>query len=151
MHEDDNHVQKIGVALDESAEAQRAFHSAVELAKLMRAELTIITVIEHLPAYIGYVSAIAPDVPLLLENQRRAFYEDMHALAQKEAAAAGVHLHSKIVEGNEIEALLHEVRETLPDLLVVGLRYDPTGLSRFIGGTAHQLALHTRCDVLGIR
>ncbi len=70
--------KKIAVAFDESPEARRAFRSALDLAKLAGAELTMITVIENLPSYISYVSAVAPDVPVLLKNQRHAFYADLH-------------------------------------------------------------------------
>lgn len=84
--------KKIAVAFDESPEAARAFHSALELAKLDAAELTIVTVVENLPAYISYVSAVAPDVPVLLTNQRRAFYSDVHRRAKDTAEHEGVYL-----------------------------------------------------------
>ena len=143
--------KKIAVAFDESAEANRAFRAALNLAKLTSAELYIVTVIENLPAYISYVSAVAPDVPGLLKSQRRTLYEDLHSRAKGTAEQAGVNLHSEIVEGDEIEALLHLIDLILPDLLVVGLRWEPGGLSQFLGGIAHRLALHARCNILGIR
>jgi nucleotide-binding universal stress UspA family protein len=59
--------KKIAVAFDESPEAARAFRSALELAKLTGSELTMITVVERLPAYVSYVSAVAPDVPQILQ------------------------------------------------------------------------------------
>ncbi len=47
--------KKIAVAFDESPEVARAFRSALELAKLDAVELTIVTVVENLPAYISYI------------------------------------------------------------------------------------------------
>ena len=41
------------VAYDESPEAKRALTHAIELAKVMGAELRLVTVSEPLPAYIG--------------------------------------------------------------------------------------------------
>ncbi len=143
--------KKIAVAFDESPEAQRAFRSALDLAKLVTAELYLITVIENLPAYMSYVSAVAPDVPVLLKNERHSFYVDLHSKAKSTAEEAGVSFQSELVEGDEIEALLQIVNRITPELLVVGLRRDPGGISRYLGGTAHQLALHVKCDVLGIR
>lgn len=75
--------KKIAVAYDESPEATRAFHSALELAKLVSAELTIITVIERLPAYVSYASAVSPDVPQILRQERQTFYADMHRKARQ--------------------------------------------------------------------
>jgi len=143
--------KKIAVAFDESPEAERAFRSALDLAKLVGGELSLVTVIENQPAYMSYVSAVAPDVPLLLKNQKRAFYEDLHGKARATAEQAGVSLHSELIEGNEIDALLQGIDRLLPELLIVGLRRDPGGISRYLGGTAHQLALHAKCDVLGVR
>jgi nucleotide-binding universal stress UspA family protein len=143
--------KKIAVAFDESAEADRAFHAALDLAKLTSAELYIVTVIENLPAYISYVSAVAPDVPGLLKSQRRTFYEDLHGRAKLIAEQSGIRFHAEIAEGDEIQAMLQLLEQIRPDLLVVGLRLEPGGLSQLLGGTAHRLALRARCNVLGIR
>jgi nucleotide-binding universal stress UspA family protein len=143
--------KKIAVAYDESPAAARAFRSGLELAKLTGAELTIVTVIEDLPAYISYVSAVAPDVPVLLKSQRQAFYSDLHSRARKAAQEAGVNIHSELIEGNEIEEILQAIDTIHPDLLLIGLRRETGGLGRFLGGTAHQLALRADCHILGIR
>ena len=143
--------KKIAVAFDESPEAARAFRSALDLARLDSAELTVITVVEDLPAYISYVSAVAPDVPVLLANQRHAFYADLQRQARQTAEADGIHLRTELIEGQEIQGLLQVIDKVRPDLLIIGLRREPGGLSGFIGGTAHQLALHARCNILGIR
>ncbi len=143
--------KNIAVALDESPEAERAFRAALDLARITSAEICIVTVIESLPAYIGYVTAVAPDVPVLLMNEKRAFYADIQNKATRTATEAGISIKSEIVEGNEIDALLRALDRINPDLLVVGLRRETGGLGRFLGGTAHQLALHTKCNILGIR
>lgn len=143
--------RKIAVAYDESPEAHRAFHAAMDLARTLAAELSIVTVVEDLPPYISYVSSVAPDIPSILKNERHAFYADLHKKAIQEALSANIHLQSNIVEGDEINALVQAIKEIGPDLLVVGLRRRETGLARFVGGTAHHLAAHTDCNVLGIR
>lgn len=143
--------KKIAVAYDESPEAARAFRSALELAKLTSSELTIITVIERLPAYVSYVSAAAPEVPQILQQEKQTFYAELHHKAREIAEQAGVRVRFATVEGNEIEGLLQLIDDVLPDLLVIGLRREPGGFSGFIGGTAHHLALHAKCNILGIR
>jgi hypothetical protein len=57
----------------------------------------VVTVIEDLPPYISYVSAVAPDVPVLLKNQRHAFYSDLHSRAKKAAHEEGLHIHSQLI------------------------------------------------------
>ena len=143
--------KRIAVAFDESPEAGRAFRSALELAKLLGSELNLITVVEDLPPYIGYISAVAPDVPGMLKEDRQAFYTDLHNKARSTAEREGVTVHSKFFEGDEMKGLLHLADQLRPDLLVVGLRFEPGGLSQNLGGTAHNLALHASCNILGIR
>jgi nucleotide-binding universal stress UspA family protein len=143
--------KKIAVAFDESPEAQRSFLAALELAKLSGGAVTLITVLEELPAYVSYVTDVAPDVPHLLKKERQAYYEDLQHRAKERAEQAGVAFAAQIVAGDEIDALLRAIAEIRPHLLVVGLRRDPGGLSSVMGGTAHRLALHAACDVLGVR
>jgi len=141
--------KKIAVAFDESAEAERAFRSAVELAKFVSAELCLITVIEAFPAYIGYVSASSPDVTRLLVDERRSFYEDLQKRAMLHAAEAGVPIRTELAEGSEVATIVSVVQSVNPDLLVVGLHRHASDLQIF-GGTVHQLALHVKCNVLGV-
>jgi nucleotide-binding universal stress UspA family protein len=143
--------KKIAVAYDESPQAARTFRSALEFAKLTSSELTIITVIERLPAYVSYVSAVAPDVPPILQREKQTFYAELHHKARQEAKQAGVRVRLATIEGNEMEGLLQLIDDVQPDLLVIGLRREPGGFSGFIGGTAHHLALHAKCNILGIR
>jgi nucleotide-binding universal stress UspA family protein len=111
----------------------------------------VVTVVEDLPPYISYVSAVAPDVPVLLKSQRHAFYSDLHSRAKKAAQEAGVHIHLQLIEGNEIDGILQAIDTIHPDLLLIGPRRKGSGLGRYLGGTAHQLAMHADCNILGIR
>ncbi len=143
--------EKIAVAFDESPEAERAFRSALSLAQLAGSEIYVVTVIENFPAYMSYVHAEAPGIPKLLTEQRCAFYLDLHQKVKMEAERAGVPLHTELVEGEEVEALLNVLEEIQPNLLVVGLRQGSGMMGRIFGGTAHRIALHAKCDLLGIR
>lgn len=143
--------KRIAVTFDESPEAGRAFRSALDLARVLGSEIYLVTVIENLPPYIGYISAVAPDVPGLLKADRQAFYADLHTKARTEAEEAGIVIHSEFFEGDEMKGLLHLADQLRPDLLVVGLRFELGGLSQYLGGTAHKLALHANCNILGVR
>ena len=126
--------KKIAVAFDESAVAERAFRSALELAKFASAELHVITVIEPFPAFIGYVSAAAPDVTRVLVDERRAFYEDLQKRAKLHAAEVGVSINTELAEGSEIATIVSVVERVDPDLLVVGLHHHGAD-ARIFGGT----------------
>ena len=87
-------MYKIAVAFDESSEAARAFRPALDLAMLLGSELYLITVVEALPPYVGYINAIAPDVRGMLNADRQSFYTDLHNKARSTAEQAGVTIHS---------------------------------------------------------
>ncbi|NYF91246.1 universal stress protein [Tunturiibacter empetritectus] len=142
--------KKIAVAFDESPEAGRAFHSALNLAKFSSAELHLITVLEGFPAYMSYVAAVAPDVPVLLKNEKRNFYTDLQGKARAEADRAGVRVVPEIAEGDVAAELLRVIEAIRPDLLVVGLCHHQGPVGRLMGRTAHYIAVHAKCNLLGV-
>jgi nucleotide-binding universal stress UspA family protein len=142
--------KKIAVAFDESPEAGRAFHSALDLAKFSSAQIHLITVLENFPAYMSYVAALAPDVPVMLKNEKRNFYVDLQGKARAEADRAGVTIIPEIAEGNVEGELLRVIEEIKPDLLAIGLRHDHGAMGRLMGGTAHYMAVHAKCSLLGV-
>jgi nucleotide-binding universal stress UspA family protein len=141
--------KKIAVAFDESPEANRAFHYALNLSKFASAELHLITVLENEPAYMSYVAAFAPDVPFMLKNEKRNFYSDLHDKARAEAEQVGISITPEMAEGDVAGELLRVLDELKPDLLVMGLRREH-GVGRLMGGTAHQMAVHAKCNLLGV-
>jgi nucleotide-binding universal stress UspA family protein len=142
--------KKIAVAFDESAEAGRAFHSALNLARFSSAQVHLITVLEAFPAYMSYVAALSPDVPAMLRIEKRNFYVDLQGKARAEADRAGVNLIPEIAEGDVSAELLRVIEEIRPDLLVVGLCHNPGAAGRLMGRTAHNLAVHAKCNLLGV-
>jgi len=142
--------KKIAVAFDESPEAGRAFRSALTLAKFSSAQIHLITVLENFPAYMSYVASFAPDVPVMLRNEKRNFYVDLQGKAKAEADRAGVSLIPEITEGDVSAELLRVIEEIKPDLLVVGLCHDHGAVGRLMGGTAHSMAVHAKCNLMGV-
>lgn len=62
---------------------------------------------------------------------------------------AGVTIHSEFCEGDEMKGLLRLAGQLWPDLRTVGLRFEPSGLSQYLGGTPHELALPAGCIYSG--
>src|SRR3979411_736335 len=51
---------KIMVAYDESSEAARALRASIDLAKALRAELNVVTVLEPIPGYYSFAVSAVP-------------------------------------------------------------------------------------------
>jgi nucleotide-binding universal stress UspA family protein len=142
--------KKILVALDESPEARRALQKGIDLAKFCHAELYAITVQEEMPPYMPYVEAVAPDAARVLEAERRAYYINLQAEAEQLAASAGLVLHVRLTEDQEVAGITSAVSTIGSDLLIVGVHRRTESLSRLLGSTAYKLAQATACDILGV-
>lgn len=138
------------VAYDESPEAKRALAHAIELAKLMDAELRLVTVSEPLPAYVAYADAAFPGSTKILSEERENFYNKLQEEAKARAAEGGLVADSVIVEGDEVASIVNSVTSWYADLLVIGRRHHTSPLPRMWGGTVHEIAERTSCNILAV-
>jgi nucleotide-binding universal stress UspA family protein len=144
-----NVFKRIAVAYNESAEAQRALASAIQLAKNVNAELETITVMTHLPSYTTFASAADPALPQVLVTDRIQFYDDLQERARALARHNGLELKSHIVEGSAVDGIVKVLRAHQADLLVVGLHQRDSYISR-LWSKVYELAQEAPCSVLGI-
>jgi nucleotide-binding universal stress UspA family protein len=138
------------VAYDESPEAKRALVRAIELAKLMEAELRLVTVSEPLPAYVGFADAAFPGSKQMLAEERQSFYDKLQEEAKVRAAESGMVADGVIVEGDEVDSIVNSITSWHADLLVIGRRHHSSPLTRIWGGTVHEIAERTRCNILAV-
>ena len=141
---------KMIVAYDESPEAKRALTRAIELAKLMGAELRLVTVSEPLPAYVAYADVGFPGSKRMVADERQNFYNKLQEEAKVRAAESGLIADGVIVEGDEVESIVDSITSWKADLLVIGRRHHSSPFTRIWGGTVHEIAERTRCNILGV-
>jgi nucleotide-binding universal stress UspA family protein len=141
--------RRIAVAYNESAEAQRALASAIQLAKSIGAELQTITVMADLPSYTAFAGIADPSLPRILEEDRIKFYQALAERARQSAQDQGIDLLTHSVEGPEVEAIVRILRELKADLLVLGLHQQDLYIAR-LWSTVYELAQEAPCSVLGV-
>jgi nucleotide-binding universal stress UspA family protein len=137
--------RKITVAFDESEEAGRALQAAIELAKSLRANLTVISVIEPAPIYFSFSTSAAPYIRWSDEMRNR--YIALQEKARKFAENAGLSIEAELSNGDEVESILQVVKQNRSDLLVIGMPKH----NWIIGHTAQEVAERVPCALLGIR
>jgi nucleotide-binding universal stress UspA family protein len=142
--------KRLMVAYDESPEAKRALTHAIELAKLMGAELRLVTVSEPLPAYVAYADVGFPGAKRMLADERQNFYNHLQEEAKVRAAEGGLAADGVIVEGDEVTSIVDSITSWNADLLVIGRRHHSSPLTRIWGGTVHEIAERTRCNILAV-
>ena len=141
--------RKIVVAFNESPESQRAFLVALKLAKSLNAELQAVTAIGELPAYTAFAGVADSSISRVLEEDRRDFYAKLQDHARAQVESYGIGFHSYLVEGREVEGIVHFLRQQKADLLVVGLHQRDLYIAR-LWSTVFELAQDAPCSVLGV-
>jgi nucleotide-binding universal stress UspA family protein len=141
--------KRIAVAYSESPEAGRALTSAVHLAKTLGAELRAVTILQAPPAYTAYADAADPSLKLIINSDRTQAYERLHSQARETALREGVELETHLLEGEEVDAIVHFLAHHKTDLLVVGLHHHQSHISR-LWSTVYALAQDAPCSVLGV-
>ena len=138
--------RKILVGLDGSDAARHALMSALDLAALTGAELHVVSVEEHLPAYAATVGEVQDE-----DRFEHAYFKPVQAEARRLASERGVRLAAEVTPGHAAQVLTRRAAETGCDLIVLG----HTGHSRlhhlFLGSTADRVVERAHCPVLIIR
>jgi nucleotide-binding universal stress UspA family protein len=142
--------KRMMVAYDESPEAKRALTRAIELAKMLGAELRLVTVSEPLPAYVAFADAGIPGAKRMFAEERQIFYNKLQEEAKARAAESGIAADGVIVEGDEVQSIVDSITSWNGELLVIGRRHHSSPLTRIWGGTVHEIAERTRCNILAV-
>ena len=140
---------KIVVALNELPESQRALRTAIELARTCNAELATVSILGDIPAYTSFAVVVDPNAPNVMRGDQRRVHGELHEKASQLAQEHGVRAKGTIVEGREVQAILHCLREENADLLVIGLHQHDFYLSR-LWSSVYDLAQEAPCSVLGV-
>jgi nucleotide-binding universal stress UspA family protein len=141
--------KKIAVAYNESPEARRALASAIHLAKILGAELRLITILEEPPAYSAYASAADPSLArMVLDDQSNRFHQ-LQAEARETALREGVQVVLHLLDGEVADRLIEFLGHDKPDLLVIGLHRRASHISR-LWSTVYEIAQKAPCSVLGV-
>jgi len=135
--------RRILVAYDGSEGARAALRRGIELAKTLSAELSSISVEEHLPHYAASISEVKG-----AKEQIDDYFRDLTKHARDQAALAGVELETIVRQGHEVETIVTTAREGKFDLLVIGHHGHSRIFERTMGSTAQSIVRLAPCPVL---
>lgn len=138
--------RRILVAYDGSDGARAGLTLAVDLAARTGAELSSISVEEHLPRYAATISEVEGAKEQIDEHFRKLTKD-----ARDAAALAGVELDALVRQGHEVAEILGAARDGKFDLLVLGVHGHSRIFERIAGSTSLSVARVAPCSVLLIR
>ncbi len=134
------------VGMDESAGAQQAFTTALDLADLHGATLTLLSVEERLPrsgAPVGEVDEIMPELG--------ARFRQMQQRAVQRAMARRVPVDTVIAAGSAAQTITRMAQAGGYDLIVISASRHGPLWSGLLGTTADRLVERAPCAVLVVR
>jgi nucleotide-binding universal stress UspA family protein len=140
---------KVVVILNDLPESQRALRAGIELAQSFHSELATVSILGDLPAYTSYAMLVDPNAPGEMKEARRRAQDELHKKASLLAKEQGVRAKGSIVEGREVQAILHFLKEERADLIVIGLHQNDFYLSR-LWSSIYDLAQEAPCNVLSV-
>lgn len=133
-----HHPGSILVATDLSARCDRALDRAAQLSREWRAELVAVHAVD---AADMRLAAHAPDERQALAAQR----------LRADLLAQGIDAAAHVVEGEAVQAVLHEARRAQAGLVVTGLARDEPFGRKLLGTTVERLARVLEVPLLTVR
>lgn len=135
--------RRILVAYDGSEGARAALRHGVELAKALGAELSSVSVEEHLPHYAASISEVKG-----AKEEIDAYFHRLTKEARDYAGLQSVDLDVVIRQGHEVEEIVTVAREGGFDLLIAGYHGHSFIFERVMGSTAQSIVRLAPCSVL---
>jgi CBS domain-containing protein/nucleotide-binding universal stress UspA family protein len=137
--------QNILVGLDGSAAGRQALEVALELAKVGGGKVSVISVVEKLPAYAATVGEVEET-----RQQSEKYFHRLQEAALVRAKQVGVPLHGVILAGNAAQVISRYADREGFDLIVLGAAGHGS-LTGHIGSTADHISELATCSVLVVR
>lgn len=143
-------IRRILHATDFSPASRAAFARAVKLARVNRAELTIVHVFTPPIMYAPDGYALPRAYQEMVAWVREVAQRQLDPLVRR-ARAAGVRARDLLLEGIPHDRVVRAARSRHADLLVIGT-HGRTGLARlFLGSVASRIIATAPCPVLTVR
>jgi nucleotide-binding universal stress UspA family protein len=133
------------VANDGSPGGRKALDAAIELAKRISAELHMVMV-EELPLFPASIDEVDEE-----KDEANHRFAPVIEAAEARAKLQDVTIHTHLMAGQVVEAIVRLITEQQFDLLVVGFMGHSQLYERIIGGTADRLVRFTPCAVLVVK
>ncbi len=138
--------QKILVGNDGSEGAKKALMTAIHLAKHLGAELHSISVEEDLPHYAATIGEV-----LEAKAEKNGYFARINQEAKEMATREGVTLHTHVVPGHEVQAIVDFAREHHFGLVIIGFMGHSKIYDRVWGSTSQNITRLAPCTVMVVK
>jgi nucleotide-binding universal stress UspA family protein len=140
-------LRSVLVADDMLDDSQAALDQAVELAKIARAKLTIVTVVSVVSPSFGVPVPIGDSFAALLDSAAKR----LEAVKQRLLTEGVTEVETALLEGNPVDRVVEFAEKHRPDIIVVGSRGLSTAGRFLLGSVSDGILHHVHCSVLVVK
>ena len=140
------HYINILAPVDGSDGSWKAFGRALILAREQSAQITVLSVEEHLPHYAATVGEVEGE-----REQENEYSARVQSQAVALAKEQGVPVQTEVVAGHAAQAIVQYAHDRGCDLIVIGHRGHSGIWGTLLGSTTHRVVDQAGCDVLVVR
>ena len=141
-------VSKILVPVDGSEESRRALSFAVNMAKMLKVDITALYVVQEPSLVPPYDASTYTKISDSLEEYGSKVLSDTKIMARR----GGVRLQTEMVSGHSVANMIVEFAKTNAyDLIVMGTRGRSAVKRVLLGSVAFGVVTYARCSVVIVR
>ena len=139
--------KNILVAYDGSAASQKALNVAIGLAKTLGAELSIVSVEEHLPSFPGDIGEVKDE-----KERQNDVFQKLQREARETVKLKELDLQrADVLVGHVATTIIKHAKAIECDLIVTGHSGRSGAWGGFLGTTAEKVSRHAHCTVMIVR
>ena len=142
----DFHVKKIMIPYDFSETASLSLEHAVFMAKLFKADITLVHIIETLT----FTSAISHALSGFEKKVESASNEKLQELADKIHRENGIQVHVITEVGKIYKKIVQVAKQTHSDVIVMGT-HGTSGASSVLGSNTAKVVMESHCPVVSVQ
>jgi len=135
------------IAYDGSTSSRKALDVAIGLAKVLGANLSLVSVEEHLPSYPGDVGEVKEE-----KERQNEIFQKFQREAREAVKLSGLDLQSAdVLIGHVAKSIVNHAQTTQCDLIVMGHSGRSGVWGSFLGSTAEKVSRNAHCTVMIVR
>jgi nucleotide-binding universal stress UspA family protein len=135
------------VTYDGSVSSSKALDIAIEMAKIMNAGISLVSVEEHLPGFPGDVGEVKEE-----KERQNNIFQKIQREGREKVKLAGMDLqHADVLVGHVAQSIINYSKKIGCDLIVMGHSGRSGAWGNFLGTTAEKVSRNAHCTVMIVR
>jgi nucleotide-binding universal stress UspA family protein len=139
--------KNILVSFDGSTYSWKALDTAVDLAKLTNAQLSLISVEENLPRFVADSGELKEE-----KEYQNGVFQKLQLEARERVKSSGIDLlRADIRMGHVAKSIIEHAKSIQCDLIIMGHSGRSGAWGNFLGTTAEKVSRYAHCTVMIVR